>query len=337
MPQDAAPMAADTFPLPQLDRGTARDIVASGIRRYIADRRARIPGFVDRHFSLKGSLDLHRHALGYDLVRAPINVAASLATAGKNLSAFALRRAGHTQLARKLGAIDLFLATDVGREIEWRIRTDLLELPAALGSRRSERDALAEAILGDARLGAHIGAVLQAIRARAGDAEFRRQIEDAMAGYAGSRAAAADVVASLFSAAIGFAAYHQFTPGMATLSGAVASAVAHKAAASGLLLGPWLGKLWYGGVAVSAPPLIYAGVFAGMLVPLAALTAFAGIVADPVQRAFGVHSRRLETMIDVLELNLLGDDARLVARDHYVARVFDILDWSYTVLRLARS
>jgi hypothetical protein len=324
------------LPLP-LDRATVRDIVAAGIKRYIADRRQRVPAFVDRNFSLAGALRIHRHALGLDLVRAPINVAASLATVGKSLSAHVLRRLGQRELAAKLSDLDLFLATDVGREIDWLIRTELLELPSEAGARRSERDALAEAIVGDPRLVAHFDAVLRAIGERADDAAFRRKAEDAMTAYSGSRAAASDIVASLLSAAVGAAVCHQFTPGIATLSGAVAGAITHKAAVSGFVLGPWLGKVWYGAFAVSKPPLLYAGVFAGMLVPLAALTAFAGVVADPVQRALGLHRRRLEAMIDVLEIALSGDDARLLVRDHYVARVFDLIDWTYVLLRLARS
>ena len=44
------------------------------IDRYIAARHERVAGFVDRHFSLIGSLRLHRRASGRDLVRAPANV-----------------------------------------------------------------------------------------------------------------------------------------------------------------------------------------------------------------------------------------------------------------------
>ncbi|MDE0717359.1 MAG: hypothetical protein OXH64_05405, partial [Rhodospirillaceae bacterium] len=82
--------------------------------------------------------------------------------------------------------------------------------------------------------------------------------------------------------------------------------------------------------------LLYAGVFAGMLVPLAMLTAFAGVVADPVQRTLGLHERRLNRLLDVFEANLTGEsDAGFGARDHYVARLMDLLDWSASIVRLA--
>ena len=44
------------------------------VRSYAAACRARIPGFVARHFGWRGSLRLHRSAIGLDLLRAPLNV-----------------------------------------------------------------------------------------------------------------------------------------------------------------------------------------------------------------------------------------------------------------------
>ena len=74
-----------------------------------------------------------------------------------------------------------------------------------------------------------------------------------------------------------------------------------------------------------------------MLIPLAALTAFAGVVADPLQRALGLHQRRLDRLIDSLEASLRGKDARFSVRDHYAARILDFVDWSCALIRFARS
>ena len=73
-----------------------------------------------------------------------------------------------------------------------------------------------------------------------------------------------------------------------------------------------------------------------MLAPLAVLTAFAGVVADPVQRALGLHERRLNKLLDAFEANLIeGAGAGFAARDHYVARLLDLVDWSASILRMA--
>lgn len=318
------------------DRETATAIVDRAIGRYIEARRAGIDGFIDQHFSLRGTLRLHRHAIGLDLVRAPVNVAASFATVGKRGLAFGLRHAGARRAAGWLDARDLFLRTRVGREIEWLVVTEFLGLPLTQPGRTSRRDALIETILAAPQVRHRIGEMLGALDRRAGDTAFRRKVTEAMVEYAGSRAAASDLTSTLFTAAAGAAAYQQFTPGVAALSGSVAGSIAKTVAISNFWAGSWVGGLYYSVFAAPASPLLTAGVFSGMLVPLAMLTAFAGIVADPVQRRLGLHRRRLSRMLDVLEQNLRGrGDARFVVRDHYVARLFDVIDWTSVLLRLA--
>jgi hypothetical protein len=48
------------------DQALAPIIVEEGIRQYFAARRERVEPFIDAHFSLRGSLLLHRAALGWD-------------------------------------------------------------------------------------------------------------------------------------------------------------------------------------------------------------------------------------------------------------------------------
>ena len=47
---------------------TLQHAVDQGIEAYITSRRARIPGFIDRHFSFRGALALHRKTFGRDCV-----------------------------------------------------------------------------------------------------------------------------------------------------------------------------------------------------------------------------------------------------------------------------
>ncbi len=61
-------------PHEQWDKAVARDVIEKAAQRYIAGCRARLEPFIDRHFSLKGSLKLHRLAVGWDLLKAPYNV-----------------------------------------------------------------------------------------------------------------------------------------------------------------------------------------------------------------------------------------------------------------------
>ncbi|MBX6323503.1 MAG: hypothetical protein IRY94_16895, partial [Rhodospirillaceae bacterium] len=60
---------------PEVDESTAAAIVDDAIGRYFDSRRARVDAFAARVFSLRGAFDLNRRALGWDLARAPANVA----------------------------------------------------------------------------------------------------------------------------------------------------------------------------------------------------------------------------------------------------------------------
>jgi len=75
-----------------------RAIVDDAVRKYIATRRERIDLFVDRHFTLAGSLELHRRAIGWDLLRAPANLFLAGPALSVKLASWAARRAGNHRL-----------------------------------------------------------------------------------------------------------------------------------------------------------------------------------------------------------------------------------------------
>jgi hypothetical protein len=54
---------------PLSDRALAAQIVEDGVQRYFEQCRKRVQPFVDRNFSLRGSISLHRAALGWDIAR----------------------------------------------------------------------------------------------------------------------------------------------------------------------------------------------------------------------------------------------------------------------------
>ncbi len=52
--------------------------ITKGVKRYIKKRRSKIDEFVITHYSIKGAAKLHRHALGWDLVKVPVNIVLSV-------------------------------------------------------------------------------------------------------------------------------------------------------------------------------------------------------------------------------------------------------------------
>jgi len=71
----------------RLSAGQVQRVVSEAARLYFESRRSRVNAFVERHFSLAGSLALHRKALGWDVIRAPVNVALAVPYIGAKLTA----------------------------------------------------------------------------------------------------------------------------------------------------------------------------------------------------------------------------------------------------------
>lgn len=318
------------------DPSTARAVVDEAIGRYIAGRRDRIDGFVDAHFSFRGSARLHRHAIGYDLVKAPANIALLPPQLVLQLSGIAAdkvgaRRAGHWLKTRRL-----LLRTSVDREMEWRLWSEFLELPFADDDRVSTHDALAETMFADPRLHRALGEPLAEIARHAEDPEIRVRIEDTLSAYTGTRAAASDLLGAMVASGVGYAAAHQLTPSVWTLGPVLAGMMAHHMAVASFPLGATLGTAWYSVFPASTGVVLVGTTVASLAAAGALVTAFAGMLTDPAQRALGLHRRRLNRMLDTLEKNFRGEGpAAFTPKDHYVARLVDAVDMVRVVHRVA--
>lgn len=221
-------------------------MVEAAVHRYCVDRRARIPWFVDRHFSLRGAAALHRAALGWDILRTPFNLTMAAPAAGLHLAAAGARRLGSERVARALANRRLLLPTAVARRMEWLICTELLELPCRTGDCVATRDALAETIMAEAAVLEPLREALVAIGQRADDPAFRSQIERMLAEYAVTRVAAAEIATAFMSLGTGALTLGKLTPGFVSFGPALASVVAQQAAISSFPLGAGLGHFGMG-------------------------------------------------------------------------------------------
>lgn len=335
--ESARPAAATRQVLAVVDQDVVRSVVEDAIGRYVAARRARIPGFVDRNFGFVGAARLHRKAAGWDVVRAPVNLALAVPHVLIKLGALGSRAAGARHLASRLDRTNLFFASDVAREVEWRVFTELLELPYAQEGRSFHRDALAEEIFADPRVSAAMRETLEAIGRRANDPRFAGWLAEAMASYTSTRVAAGDLANAMIAAGVGALAFKQLTPGAISLGPLLAQTLVHQTAVASFPLGAGIGGLWYGVVPTAATAGFVVGVTGGLLAVASVLTAFSGALTDPVQKRLGLHQRRLNLLIDSLDAELTGlGDSRYAVRDHYAARVFDIVDLLRAAYSVAR-
>src|SRR5207245_9095468 len=163
--------------------------------------------------------------------------------------------------------------------------------PRRRRDRASYRDAIAETILADSRAAERLGAQLNRLAGR--DLEFRGRVVSAIENYLGSRSATAEIATGFFAAGFGALAVKQATPGLVTLSSAIAGAMAQQTAIAAFPLGASLGGLWYGLFPATAGTGLLAATTGGVFLTGAVLAAFSGIVTDPLQRRLGLHRRRL--------------------------------------------
>ncbi|MEN8259619.1 MAG: DUF6635 family protein [Pseudomonadota bacterium] len=317
-------------------RQTQRSIVNSaldhGISKYIASRKAKVPIFVNTYFSFSGALRLHRKALGKDLYKAPLNIIWAIPSLVIRALSWVSKKFGAEKRHRALKRVPAGFQTDVQKEVNWLIYTELLELPYVQDDKVSEKDALLETILSDQDLAGIIGQYLTLIHSKSGDPTFRRTLTRNLEEYPTSRTAAADLAGNMLTLASGYVAFHQVTPGAIAGGSAAAAAIAQQIAISNFWLGSTLGSWYYGLFPAAASTGLMVAATASIMAALAIISTFTGIVTDPLQSKLGLHQKRLIRFLDALEGELRGSEgSEFQIKDRYAARVFDILD----LLRLA--
>ena len=125
----------------------------------------------------------------------------------------------------------ILLQTEVARGIEWRVASELLEIPCGQLHRVFERDAIAAAVLADARTAELLDAVSRDDRATPA------RLSAAVENYVGARSAMAETATGFAATGFGALAVKQATPGLVTLSSALAAMIAQQTAIAAFPLG----------------------------------------------------------------------------------------------------
>ena len=301
---------------------------------YFDCRRAMIDDFVARHFTWPGTLRLHGAALGWDIIRAPANVALSPLLVMTRFAAYLCRRVGWRGPAEVLSRRRILLRTAVARRVEVLIVTDLMDLPLDEGAAARDPSALARAVLTAPQF-------REIIRTRASAAEAQalgQRIADSLGEYAGARSAVAEMTTTLCVLVVGALAFQALTPGMISMAPGVADALARTNAIASFPLGQTLGGMWYGVFGVDASAWLVGTAVAGLVMIGSVFAAFAGVFADPLQSRLGIHRRRLGRLLDTLEEEFVGrGDKPFIAREHFFARLLDLWDALASAARIFRN
>ena len=311
-------------PAHQLSEVAIERAIQAGIARYFADCRARVPAFIDRHFHYPGAIATNRMALGWDMLRAPINLLWAPGYALACLVKILTRKRPALQWLHRLAdRTPAGFTTRVQAHISRLIQQDLLN--------NREHPGPATPLLER-----YVIESLEALYARhavepADHQRFTRLIEpllaDALSQYRVTRTASADITNSISCTVLGAFAFQKFTPGGIGLGVVLASMLAKTLAARDFFLGETIGT-WYYSLFPPEPSLATtAGVMLAVMAALAAFAALSGVISDPVQAAVGLHRRRLLKLLDHLEQDIsLSTQSSFRPKDQYVARILDTFD-----------
>ncbi len=255
--------------------------------------------FVSRHFSIQGSLKLHRHSLGWDLVRSPANVALAPIYLATRLAALMLSFAGFRLVGSWLADQRILFRSAVARAVETAVRTEVIEERGKSFGEPTRRQT--------------------------------RLIEE----YSDVRSAVSEICTTILVLLLGAILFQTATPGVISLAPIVSDYTATSTAYASFPFGQRLGSLWYGVFPVELP-LWYVITVGFVLAAVASgVTSFAGVVADPLQVWCGLHRRRLHRLLATLDAEV--DAPPELAREHVVARLADFTDAGLSLLRALRS
>src|SRR5262245_13881454 len=306
---------------------TLQHAVDHGIEAYITSRRARIPLLLAQHFSFRGALALHWKTFGRDFYRHPVNLVWGLPVALVHSAAALLAKAGAPRPAQWLHRIPRGMPTVLQQELQWLLYTELLELPYVQEGRVSHRDALMESILAEPGIAALCDAYLTHLHSIADRPAFRAALERHLAEYGKTRGAVSELAGSLLHLAAGYAALSKATPGALSAGTAAATAIAQHLAITNFWLGSTVGTWYYAIFPAAASAGLVAATTGALLAAGGVVTALAWIVLDPLLATTGLHRRRLDRFVTALDEELRGGRGGAYrVRDHYIARVFDVLE-----------
>ncbi len=292
--------------------------IQRGAANYFAACRGRAEDFSDRHFRFPGAWQTNRIALGWDLLRAPLNLLWAPIYLLLQLLAWTCQRLGMVTLAKLLDSAPGGLTTDVQRQLAAWCNSELLQRPEQPGEPDPLLAYIVEEI--DSSLHATIdaNAILQALQPT---------LNDTLDQYALSRTATADISNTLSATLLGAFAFQKFTPGGVAIGLLLASIGAREIAVHNFPLGHTIGKLWYGWFPPEPSLAASVGITCLVLMLLASLASLSGLLSDPLLSALGLHQRRLYKIIDHLERNFSSHSQhRFRSGEHYLARLLDGVD-----------
>lgn len=256
------------------------------VRSYFEEQRQSIDNFCLLHFSFQGTWKRFRRALGWDLVRLPINSALSIPYLTFKKSLSALDKIGWDGPARWVEKVPSGLKTNVQKEMEYLIVEEILRP-------RGDETAL------ESQLKKSFGRFEESNRSLISLSRKSQELKN----YFQSYATLTDFSGLLATLAVGYYFFRDMSLGILEMGNRWAHSEAKSEAASNFILGAKLGRGFYN---IFPPEVSNLTVFKATLsiaIVCTLLTWTVNLVLDPIQFYLGLHQRRLKRVIDQLEEN----------------------------------
>jgi hypothetical protein len=137
------------------------------------------------------------------------------------------------------------------------------------------------------------------------DLSFRNLLKEEIRALSRQRASATDLVASVLPIGVGYLLFRKSVHSVSEIGRRIASTLAKKHAVSHFVLGKHLGSVFYN-IFPTSPTKNEILLATGMTVFLiAVLTSFVHLISFSAQNRLGVHERKLNQLLDSLEMKLI--------------------------------
>ncbi|SMF62457.1 hypothetical protein SAMN02745866_04011 [Alteromonadaceae bacterium Bs31] len=310
---DSPPHRADNISAVDISQA-----ISLGTQRYFDGCRNRVPAFVKEHFLFPGSWHTNRVALGWDLLRAPLNLFWAPVYAFTSILRFFLNKAGHVKTASLLKYVPEGFTTEVQKKLAVELYSGLLKLDCEQSKlERCISEALQE-LYADShgKATADISQKIQSL------------VHEAIQQYRITRTATSDITNTITSTLLGAFAFYKFTPGGIGIGIVLATLLAKFFAVKDFFLGETLGNIYF--YFFPPEPAFSLAIYSTLTVMavLSIFASFSGLITDPIQAAFKLHHKRLYNMLDHLERDFLHEQGvnSYYPKDQYIARLLDVFD-----------
>ena len=309
--------------MPETTENIVEQALIVAMQHYLSACRDRVPHFVQQHLHYPGTWHTNKRAMGWDLLRAPVNLFWAPIYLGVQLLVLILKKVRLSILADYLRNIPSGLMTDIQRYLTDQTFTQLL----GRNNQDDNEDELYKYIYGaltqlpdDLEQPNNNLSLLDR-------AHIDTIIHDALEQYRITRTASADMGNSLFSTIVGGFAFQKFTPGGFAIGLTIAAWLAQQLAVDNFILGDWFGRIYYSLFPATPSLSLSVASVALVMTCLAVLASFSGLITDPIQNLFGLHQRRLIKMLNHLENDLLQrKSGGFRPKDQFVARILELID-----------